>query len=409
MWPLHILAAAAAAAAATIAAASRPAAALSPVTRTGSTLLVDGKPWKAVGPNVYWLGLDENVVPPAGEPYDPVTKSSYPTQGRITDVLATVQALGGTMIRSHTLGISLGNPLSVMPAPGAVNEAAFASIDWAVYQAGRYGIRLMVPLIDNFDYYHGGKYTFLRWAGFNLTQNADANNPEIQQFYTNATIVAAFKDYITKVVTHRNPYTNQTYAEDPTIFAYETGNELLGPVWGDMDCPADWVADMAKFVKGLAPQKLFVDGTYGVNKTHLAIDEVDIFSNHYYPVDTAKLQADLDLVEGAGKAYFAGEYSWVGPDDAGTKNMTAFFDIIEKSTVAVGDAFWSLFGRNLPNCGSFVDHSDGFTLQYDNPANSEYTNSRIQLIRKHFLAMSQGVHIPSDEDLPAVPCPAPAL
>ncbi|KAK8089614.1 glycoside hydrolase, partial [Apiospora hydei] len=382
---------------------------LSPVTRTGSTLLVDGKPWKAVGPNVYWLGLDENVVPPEGEPYDPATKSSYPTKGRITDVLATVKALGGTMIRSHTLGISLGNPLSVMPAPGVLNEAAFASIDWAVYQAGQYGIRLMVPLIDNFDYYHGGKYTFLRWAGLNLTQSADANNPAIQQFYTNATIVAAFKDYIAQVATHRNPYTGRTYADDPAIFAYETGNELLGPVWGDMDCPADWVADIARFVRALAPQKLLVDGTYGVNQTHLDIEEVDIVSNHYYPVDTAKLQADLDLVEGARKAYFAGEYSWVGPDDAGTNNMTAFFDIIEKSTVAVGDAFWSLFGRNLPDCDSFVDHSDGFTLQYNNPANSEYTNSRIQLIRKHFVAMSQGTEIPSNEDLPAVPCPAPAL
>ncbi|KAK8126367.1 (Trans)glycosidase [Apiospora kogelbergensis] len=401
MWPLQILAAAAAAAA--VAAASRPAAVLSPVTRTGSTLLVDGKPWKAVGPNVYWLGLDENVVPPEGEPYDPVTKSSYPAKGRITDVLATVRALGGTMIRSHTLGISLGNPLSVMPVPGVVNDAAFASIDWAVYQAGQYGIRLMIPLIDNFiGLLPWGKYTFLRWAGFNLTQGADATNPEIQQFYTNATIVAAFNDYIAKILTHQNPYTNQTYAEDPTIFAYETGNELLGPVWGDMDCPADWVADIARVVKRLAPQKLFVDGTYGVNKTHLAIDEVDVFSNHYYPVDTAKLQADLDLVEGAGKA-------WVGPDANGTKNMTAFFDIMEKSTVAVGDAFWSLFGRNLPDCGSFVDHSDGFTLQYGNPANSEYTNHRIQLIRKHFLAMGQGTQIAPDDDLPVVPCPAPAL
>ncbi|KAK8056810.1 glycoside hydrolase family 5 protein [Apiospora rasikravindrae] len=330
---------------------------LSPVTRTGSTLLVDGKPWKAVGPNVYWLGLDENIVPPEGEPYDPATGSSYPTKGRITDVLATVKALGGTMIRSHTLGINLGNPLSVMPTPGVVNEAAFASIDWAVYQAGQYGIRLMVPLIDNFDYYHGGKYTFLRWAGLNLTQKADASNPEIQQFYTNATIVAAFKDYIAKVATHRNPYTGRMYAEDPTIFAYETGNELLGPVWGDMDCPADWVADIARFVKKLAPQKLLVDGTYGVNRTHLDIEKVDIVSNHYYPVDTTKLQADLDLVEGASKAYFAGEYSWVGPDDAGINNITAFFDIIQKSSVAVGDAFWSLFGRNLPDCDVSHNHS----------------------------------------------------
>ena len=122
---------------------------LSPVTRDGSRLLVDGKEWKAVGPNIYWLGLDENVVPPAGEPFDPSTRASYPTKGRITDAMATVKALGGTIVRSHTLGVSVGNPLSVMPEPGVVNEDAFDAIDWAVYQAGRYGIRLMVPLTDN--------------------------------------------------------------------------------------------------------------------------------------------------------------------------------------------------------------------------------------------------------------------
>jgi mannan endo-1,4-beta-mannosidase len=123
---------------------------LSPVVREGSKLLVDGKQWKAVGPNVYWLGLDENVTPPAGQPYDPNTKSSYPTKERVTEVMAVVNALGGTMIRAHTLGVSTGNPLSIWPSRGVVNEKAFDIIDWAVYQAGQYGVRLLVPLVDNY-------------------------------------------------------------------------------------------------------------------------------------------------------------------------------------------------------------------------------------------------------------------
>jgi mannan endo-1,4-beta-mannosidase len=123
---------------------------LSPVVRDGSRLLVDGHGWKAVGPNVYWLGLDENVTPPAGAPYDAATKSSYPTKERITEVMAVVNALGGTMIRAHTLGVSTGNPLSVWPKAGVVNEKAFDTIDWAVYQAGLYGVRLLVPLVDNY-------------------------------------------------------------------------------------------------------------------------------------------------------------------------------------------------------------------------------------------------------------------
>ncbi|GAP86097.1 putative glycoside hydrolase family 5 protein [Rosellinia necatrix] len=388
----------------TMSSSARPAR-LSAVVRDGSRLLVDGKPWKAVGPNVYWLGLDENVTPPAGEPYDPATKSSYPTKERITEVMAVVNALGGTMIRAHTLGVSTGNQLSIWPEQGVVNEEAFDTIDWAVYQAGLYGVRLLVPLVDNYDYYHGGKYNFLRWAGFNLTQAKDSNNPQIQQFYTNPAIVSSFKDYIKTLLTHRNQYNNLTYAEDPAIFAYETGNELLGPVWGDMDCPADWVRDIGKYVKGLAPGKLFFDGTYGINKTHLDIEEVDVFSDHFYPVNIQKLQSGIDAVAGVGKVYFAGEYDWVGA--SGGDSLESFFQVLEHSATVGGDTFWSLFGRNGPDCNTFVNHSDGFTLQYGNPSNTDATDSRIQLIRKHFIAMSQGRTISPTEPLPIVPCPAP--
>lgn len=109
--------------------------------------------------------------------------------------------------------------------------------------------------------------------------------------------MASFKDYIEKLVTHVNQYTNVSYADDPTIFAYETGNELEGPESRDLDVPAVWISDIGKLIKSLAPKKLFVDGTYGINKAHLGIPEVDIFSNHGYPVSVSKLQSDLGLGE----------------------------------------------------------------------------------------------------------------
>ncbi|KAJ9156952.1 Glycoside hydrolase [Coniochaeta hoffmannii] len=374
-----------------------------------SILLLDGKPWNAVGANVYWLGLDENVIPPQGEPYYAPLKASYPTKGRITEAMAVIKAMGGTMIRAHTLGVSTGNPLSVMPTLGVVNEQAFDPIDWAVHEAGRYGIRLLVPLTDNFDYYHGGKYNFLRWNGFNLTQAKDSSNPQVQQFYTNATIVTSFKDYIHTLLTHVNQYTGVSYANDPTIFAYETGNELCGPVWGDMDVPASWVHEIGYYVKTLAPDKLFVDGTYGVNRTHLRVPEVDIFSDHYYPISLSKLTRDLELVASVNKTYFAGEYDWVGQSSSGASNgdsLVSWYKTIEQTPGAIGSAFWSLFGRNVPDCDTFVNHADGFTLQYNNPANSAYTTSRIKLIRQHLVQMGQDVSISEDAALPSVACPA---
>jgi mannan endo-1,4-beta-mannosidase len=53
-----------------------------------------------------------------------------------------------------------------------------------------------------------------------------------------------------------------------------------------------------------------------------------------------------------------------------------------------------------------VNHTDGFTLQYGNPANSDYTDSRIQLIHQHSVSLGQGQNISGDADLPVVACPA---
>ena len=120
------------------------------VTRQGSSLQLNGVHWTASGANVYWLGLDENVIPPAGQPFYAKFNASYPTQGRVTEVMNTLQTMGARTIRSQTLGVSVGNPLSVMPALGVYNEQAFNTIDWAVYQAREHGLRIMAPLIDNY-------------------------------------------------------------------------------------------------------------------------------------------------------------------------------------------------------------------------------------------------------------------
>lgn len=182
------------------------------ITRDGAQLKLGNIPWTASGANVYWLGLDENVVPPAGQPFYAPFNASYPTKGRITEVMNTLNTLGARTIRSQTLGVSVGNPLSVMPKLGIYNEQAFDTIDWAVYQAREHGLRILAPLIDNYDYYHGGKYDFLRFRGININTTAGYSKmpASVLEFYTNATIIQDFKNYIEHLITHKNQYTGLT-------------------------------------------------------------------------------------------------------------------------------------------------------------------------------------------------------
>lgn len=88
-----------------------------------------------------------------------------------------------------------------------------------------------------------------------------------------------------------------------------------------------------------------MDGTDGINKTHLHIKEIDIFTGHFYPPNNTQLERDINLVAQVGKTYSAGEYDWRGlnPD---ASSLASWHKIIEerqklKSPVIVGDQFWS--------------------------------------------------------------------
>ena len=175
--------------------------------------------------------------------------------------------------------------------------------------------------------------------------------------------------------------------------------------------PNSWTSDIANFLKQLAPSKLVVDGTYGINPTHLSLEDVDIYSDHFYPLNTTKLSTGIEEVRAANKTYIAGEYDWTGVQPVkatAPASISDFFSVIEKAQssskpACIGDLFWSLFGRNVPNCNQFVNHSDGFSLQYGNPENSNLNNSQISAVRQHLWRMRGVMDVGSY--LPAVPCP----
>ena len=106
------------------------------------------------------------------------------------------------------------------------------------------------------------------------------------------------------------------------------------------------------------PQKLCVDGTYGVNATHFAVSEIDIFSDHFYPLNTTILESDIAAVKTADRVYLAGEIDWTGLNggqELQGDSLASFYDVIlarqnDKAPVVAGSLFWSLFGHDVPDC-----------------------------------------------------------
>lgn len=107
------------------------------VERRGTELFLAGEPFRIVGPNIYWLGLDENVG------------IAFPSKDRVLGAMATVSAMRGTVIRGHTLGVSVGLPLSLEPKLDVFHDDAYEAVDFAILAARVYGLKLMIPLTDN--------------------------------------------------------------------------------------------------------------------------------------------------------------------------------------------------------------------------------------------------------------------
>lgn len=91
---------------------------------------------------------------------------------------------------------------------------------------------------------------------------------------------------------------------DPTVLAFELGNELPSP-------PASWSTSVSSLVKLLSPTTLTISGTYGLQSSEFSIPSLDILSNHYYPLVKGKYGSEASTAAKAGKAYYVGEYDWV--------------------------------------------------------------------------------------------------
>jgi mannan endo-1,4-beta-mannosidase len=330
------------------------------VTRVGNKLYLDHKPFRFAGPNIYWLGLDENV-----------NGVDWPTEFRVLNVLDTAKEMGATVVRSHTLGASHGCSKAIQLELGVFNEEALRKVDFAIKSAGERNLRLIIPFVCNWSYYHGGIETFTKWRGLE-----DRN-----EFYRNKEVVADFKAYISVLLNRINSYTGISYKEDPTILAWELGNELN-------EAPVDWVEEIVKHIKELDGNHLVAHGKqFKLDTNKLVIQDLDILDVHYYPADAVELKLDAEAVQAAGKVFIAGEYGW--PDC----KLDRFLTEAEMNEAISGTLFWSLFSHH-DQCG-FVQHFDGFTVHYPGNGVNVDVMERVMRMRSHAYIM-RGKEVPEE-------------
>ncbi|GAA5919240.1 hypothetical protein JCM6882_001106 [Rhodosporidiobolus microsporus] len=361
----------------------------------GQHLHLEGENYRIVGPNIYWLCSDENDDPWAAPP----------AKSRVREALAMAVAMGANTIRAHTCGISVGpnSPYNLHPSPGVWNESLWDIRDYVLFAAREYGLRVILPLTDNYDYYHGGKYSFLDFFKISRANAGEA-------FYTSPIVIRAYKDYITRFLLRVNRYTGVAYQRDPTILAWETGNELGGYINEEMWPPVEWTDQITHHIRKYDHKHLVIDGTNGfwnyttkVSAPSLNLSSTDLVSDHGagYPRNVALLEKEVELAGAAGKGFLIGEYDWTSNDDK--DSLADFLATIESAGSYLGDMLWSLLSHSS-SCTSWITHSDNYSLYYPLGNSLAADRANVEAVVRHWYRVT-GREEPEAGGMVEVRCP----
>lgn len=332
-------------------------------------------------PNLHYVEDDmgfENTMPfRMPDPYE------------IDDALHTIQQMGGRVARTYTLSVFKKNEPAGIPkhvlAPGKFNEEAFAALDRVLASANRHGVRLIIPFVNNFQWW-GGVEDYAAFRG-------KARN----EFWTDPQLIEDIKQTIRFVIERVNTVTGVPYKEDKAVLAWETGNET--------ECPHSWTHEIAAYIKSLDSNHLVMDGfnTSVLREETIADPLIDVVQTHHYehnPQDMLEhILTSVRMVNGR-KPYLLGEFGFVS-----TEAVRAVLETAIREGLS-GALIWSL--RYHHRDGGFFWHSEpaggDFFKAYHWPG---FDTGEVYDERDLMALMREKAFAINGEPIPALPVPAP--
>ena len=372
------------------------------VYRNGSDLKLEGKKFRFAGTNNYYL--------------------MYSSKTMVDAVLEKAAANNFGVVRTwgwYDIGNQDGSNSIQGPSNGvyfqywdgekpAYNDGpdGLERMDHIVAKAGELGLKLVIPLTNNWSAF-GGMDQYVRWAGGKYHDD----------FYRDPQIRAWYKDWVSHMLNRVNTVTGVAYKDDPTIMTWELANEPRcigsGAYPRSPNCDTgvliDWADEMSSYVKSLDPNHLVSVGDEGFYCRDASSDEwtencsegvdtvafaelpnVDVMSFHLYPDHWGKdalwaegwIESHIEAADTLGKPVMLGEFGW---QDKATRNpvFKAWTDLALKQKID-GMLYWIL--SDVQDDGTLYPDYDGFTVYCPSPVCTTLGNFSLALskVQKKF-------------------------
>lgn len=296
--------------------------------KSGLDFIINGKKFVPTGFNAYWMGLHEN--------------GTIPTFTQIDNIFSIALKLKANTIRSHTLGFSSGGPQTLQ-----FSDSPFEIIDYAFLKAKETGIKLILPLTDSYNYYHGNYGDF-----------CDGNK---EAFFTNGTYRARFLEFVARYLNHVNKFTNIAIKDSREVLFFELGNELgnYRPQATSIATPTvEWMNAVLEFIKERTSTMVLDCCDECVEQVNSLDVPFDAHSMHIYWDDRKRLNNMLRSMA----PVILGEISST-MDEAYLKSI---------EPLVQGTIMWGIYPDGLT-------HDDGYTMNWG--------DSRLLMWSNHFRRM----------------------
>ncbi len=359
------------------------------ITCSGDRLMEGEKEFRFLSFNVPNLNFIEDDMT-----FTSPSSFRLPTEFEIRDAILSVKQMGGRVIRIYTLPVRRSDQPDDVPAyilaPNVFNEDAFKVTDLVLAIANELGIRIIFPLVNNWNWMGGRP----QYAGF--------RGKDEEEFWTDQQLINDFKKTIEYTLNRKNSITGIRYKNDKAILCWETGNEL--------GCPPEWTSLIAEYIKKLDKNHLVMDGYSAGHTRYVRLESledpaVDILSSHHYetnPDETLEnIQKNIEIINGR-KPYIVGEFGFQS-----TAALTKTIDWLISEHAVAGALIWSL--RSHREEGGFYWHSEplglGIYKAYHWPGfpegNSYDESDFLKMYRKKAFEIQNIV--PPNQDKPAKP------
>jgi mannan endo-1,4-beta-mannosidase len=367
------------------------------VKRSGPDLRLHGKLFRFAGTNNYYLMYKSRFM--VDDVLERAADAGF-TVVRTWGFLDIGNQDGSNSIRGKSDGVYFHYWDQAAGAP-AFNDGpdGLQHLDYVIARAGELGLKLVIPLVNNWDDF-GGMDQYVRWRA-----TVAGGTWYHDSFYTDPVIRGWYRDWISHLLNRTNTITGVKYKDDPTIMTWELGNEprctSAGAYSVSPTCSTTtligWADEMSRYIKSIDNKHLVSvgdEGFYCIDRTDpdwtracgegvdtvafTRLPAIDVMSFHSYPDYWGKdvawgvdwIRSHFAAARSLDKPAMLGEF---GLKDKSMRNPNykLWLDTVLRSGGA-GALYWILSAHQ--DDGSLYGDFDGFTVYCPSPVCTTIAN-----------------------------------